>query len=507
MNFTPLARRYFTSVNRSMTEKAAETEQSQRDTLKSLLLEASATEMGKRHQFSSIATAEEFSAKVPLTEYEQIRADVLRMINGEPDILWPGICRRYAQSSGTSGGQSKFIPLTHRSLKRCHYRGGSDVVASYLATHPDSRLFAGKSFILGGSYATSLKHDSRCHVGDLSANLIDCINPIANFFRVPGKSVALMDDWTKKLPALVNATLKANVTNISGVPSWFLTVIQRVMEAARADELHEVWPGLEVFFHGGIAFGPYREQYDRLIDPSRMNYMETYNASEGFFALQDDPADRSMLLLMDVDVFYEFIPVAENGDPQPKALHAWEVKKGETYALVITSSNGLWRYRIGDTVTVTSVNPLKIKIAGRTKSFINAFGEELMVHNADTAIEFAAKLTKADVADYTAAPVYAEGSRKGRHQWFIEFNTMPENLIDFAVTLDKRLCEVNSDYQAKRSGDIFLSPPEIIALPAGTFDRFLSATGRLGGQRKVPRLRNDREVADAIIALLSGKQP
>lgn len=503
MNLTPVVRPWFARYNRAMNLASRRSSESQHATLMSLLREARSTEVGRSYGFASITSPEEYARRVPVIDYEDMRGDVERMVKGEPDLLWPGRCRRYAQSSGTSGGASKLIPLTSRSLSRCHYRGGTDVVASYLASCTDSRLFSGKGFILGGSYATSVPHPRDCRIGDLSASLIDCINPLANLVRIPSKKTALMADWSEKLPALVNATVGADVTNLSGVPSWFLTVVRRVMKAAGASELHEVWPSLEVFFHGGIAFGPYREQYDRLIDPSRMRYMETYNASEGFFALQNDLSDRSMLLLMDVDVYYEFIPLDRLDNPDGAAVPAEGVRAGETYALVITSSNGLWRYLIGDTVTVTSTDPLKIIIAGRTRSFINAFGEELMVHNADSALTEACRATGADVADYTAAPVYTTEGSKGHHQWLVEFNRMPDSPQKFAETLDRTLQQVNSDYRAKRGASIFLALPEIVILPQGTFQRYLSLTGRLGGQRKVPRLKNDRSVADAILRLIA----
>lgn len=505
MNITSLARIYFTRQHSMMTDAAADTERSQRATLASLLKAARNTAIGKQYDFASIHTAEDFSARLPLIEYEDIRADVTRMVSGEQNILWPGQCRRFAQSSGTSGGASKFIPLTPRSLKRCHFRGGSHVVATYLHNHPESRLFSGRSFILGGSYATDAAHPANCHIGDLSASLIDCINPIANLVRVPSKPIALMEDWNEKLPALVKATISKDVRSLSGVPSWFMTVIEKIMEAAGASELHQVWPNLEVFFHGGIAFGPYREQYNRLIDPSRMNYMETYNASEGFFALQDNPDDPAMLLLQDVDVFYEFMPIENIDDNRQSPLKAWQVKPGHTYALIITSSNGLWRYLIGDTVTVTSTNPLKIKIAGRTRSFINAFGEELMVHNADAAMIEAAAATGADVADYTASPVFATDGKKGHHLWLVEFNHAPDNIDRFTSALDTSLQNVNSDYRAKRSGNIFLAPPRVISLPKGTFIRYLAATGKLGGQRKVPRLKNDSSITDSILSLIANQ--
>lgn len=499
MNLTRLIRPYFTRIDSRMVSAAADTESSQRRLLHDLTTFAAKTEWGREHGYADIRSYADYVARVPLNEYEDLRPRVMRMVNGEKDILWPGEVKRFAQSSGTSGGKSKYIPLTDRSLQRCHYAGSTDVVAHYLSLYPDSRILNGKAFILGGSYANEVNPRPGVYVGDLSASLIDKINPLANLVRVPSKEIALMADWEKKLPRLVEATLRADVTNLSGVPSWFMTVIRRVMEAAGVSELHQVWPNLEVFFHGGISFEPYRSQYDSLIDPSRMRYLETYNASEGFFALQDSPDSRAMLLLMDVDTFYEFIPLSELSNQHPKAVPAWEVELGRVYALVISSSNGLWRYMLGDTVRIESRSPLRITIAGRTKSFINAFGEEVMVHNTDAALARACRDTNAEVAEYTAAPVYAADGSKGRHQWVIAFNQPPADIEQFADLLDLYLTQENSDYQAKRAGNIFLDRLTIDVVSRETFERWLASTGKLGGQRKIPRLSNDRTLVTALL--------
>jgi len=438
---------------------------------------------------------------VPLVEYEELRSDVMRMVRGGRNVLWPGVCRNFAQSSGTSGGKSKYIPVTADSLRENHYAGGSAAVAFYLNLYPDSRLFGGRSFILGGSFSNELDGLPRgVRVGDLSASLIANINPLVNLFRVPSRRVALMADWRQKLPALVEESAGSDITNISGVPSWFLTVLKGVIERAGASVIHDVWPNLEVFFHGGIAFGPYRSQYDAITTPGRMRYIENYNASEGFFAVQDTLEGGSMRLLTDVGVFYEFVPV-DGGD---KAVAAWQVEPGRVYSLVITACNGLWRYAIGDTVKIESVEPLRISIAGRTKSFINAFGEEVMEWNTDAALTAACRRCGASAANYTAAPVYAGDGHKGRHQLLVEWNAEPQCDIEaFADILDKELQSVNSDYEAKRTGGIFLDRLQIISVPAGTFDCWLKATGKLGGQRKVPRLANDRSIADHILKLVN----
>ena len=475
----------------------------QRKLLDALMHKGARTRYGARYGMGHMRTYEDFASRVPLTEYEDIRQEAQRMVASDRDILWPGSCRRFAQSSGTSGGKSKYLPVTDDSLRINHYPGASEAVASYLDLYPDSRIFGGKGFILGGSFANELADvPSGVTVGDLSANLIDAINPAVNLFRVPDKRTALMSDWSQKLPALISASLNQNITNISGVPSWWLTVLRGVISAAGASTIHDVWPGLEVFFHGGIAFGPYREQYRAITDPSKMRYIENYNASEGFFAVQDtaNGAD-GMRLLLDHGVFFEFKNLDDDS-----TVPAWKVEQGSTYAIVISACNGLWRYLPGDTVRIESVEPLRISIAGRTNSYINAFGEELMVWNADAAIAAACDGTGARVADYTAAPVYTSDRTKGHHQWIIEWAARPAcGNEEFAGILDRELQKVNSDYQAKRSGDIFLARLELTEAPEGTFNKWLAATGKLGGQRKVPRLANDRRVADRIIEIINTK--
>ncbi|MBO6251258.1 MAG: GH3 auxin-responsive promoter family protein [Muribaculaceae bacterium] len=467
-----------------------------------LVERAALTTVGRQYDFSTVRTYHDFASRVPLYRYEDLQPLIMRTLKGEVGVLWPGRTYNFAQSSGTSDGRSKYIPITRESFRWNHYQGASDVVAHYLNLNPSSRIFSGKALILGGSFAnnlTGLKPGVR--VGDLSASLIDNINPLAGMFRVPRKRIALMEDWNEKLPALVEASMREDITNLSGVPSWFLTVLKRVLERTGASCIHEVWPHLEVFFHGGIAFGPYREQYERLCDMSRMHFLDTYNASEGFFAVQSAWESTAMLLLLDVGVFYEFIPIEDTDSEHPEVYPIWEIEAGRTYELVITACNGLWRYRLGDTVTVEQLAPVKIKIAGRTRAFINAFGEELMVHNADEAIAHAAAITGAQVLNYTAAPVFADDRHRGHHQWLVEFATVPATVERFAQALDDRLRQVNSDYDAKRTGDIFLAPPLITVAEPGLFDRWLASTGKLGGQRKVPRLANDRHLIDAMLAM------
>lgn len=505
MNLTPFARPYFILEARRTDKWSSATEDIQRRLLQDLLRRGADSEQGAKYGYKELSKRpdayREYAGRVPTRFYEDIREEVMRMVRGERGVLWPGTCNNFAQSSGTSGGKSKYIPITGDNLRRCHYRGASDSIAHYLRNNPKSRIFAGKGFALGGSFANELHLENpNVHVGDLSATLIGRINPLANMFRIPDMRTALLPDWQKKLPALVAASEYADITNISGVPSWFLTVIKEVMKARGAEKISDVWPNLEVFFHGGISFEPYREIYKSLTDPDKMHFVETYNASEGFFAVQNDPDDKAMLLIIDNDVFYEFIDLE---DPECRPKPIWEIEKGKVYELLISASNGLWRYHLGDTVRVESVTPVKIRIAGRTKTFINAFGEELMEDNAERAMAEACRLTEATMRNYTAAPLFATGQTKGRHQWFIEWITPPAEIKEFAQILDKELRKINSDYDAKRSHTIFLDPPEIISLENGAFDRWLSKSGngKLGGQRKIPRLSNDRKIADALLTV------
>ena len=501
IDFTPLVRNRFLGRLQQHVRYIDHADAVQQGELVRLIEKAALTRIGRKYDFSSIRTYKQFASTLPLYSYEDLRPHIMRMVNGIKDELWPGRCMNFAQSSGTSDGRSKYIPITRESFQWNHYPGASDVVTHYLNMNPDSRIFSGKALILGGSFANNLQLKPGVRVGDLSANLIENMNPLANLARIPSKQVALMEDWTEKLPLLVEAGIGANVTNLSGVPSWFLTLLRRVLERTGKSSIHEVWPNLEVFFHGGIAFEPYRQQYEEICDMSKMHFMDTYNASEGFFAVQSDWSSEAMLLLLDVGVFYEFLPVEESDSETPEVYPIWEIEAGRTYELIITAANGLWRYRLGDTVTVEQLNPVKIRIAGRTRSFINAFGEELMVHNADHAITLAAQETDAEVLNYTAAPVFAQGNKRGHHQWLIEFAREPQDKDRFMQLLDQHLREVNSDYDAKRTGDIFLAPPTLVIATTGLFDRWLASTGKLGGQRKVPRLNNNRDIIEQILAL------
>ncbi len=502
IDFTPLLRSHFLGRLQQHARYIDHADAVQQGELVRLIEKGALTRIGRKYDFSSIRTYRQFASTLPLYSYENLRPQIMRMINGMKDELWPGHCLNFAQSSGTSDGRSKYIPITRESFRWNHYQGSSDVVSHYLNLNPASRIFSGKAFILGGSFANNLQLRPGVRVGALSANLIENMNPLANLVRIPSRQVALMEDWTEKLPRLVEASIGQNVTNLSGVPSWFLTVLREVLKKTGKSCIHEVWPGLEVFFHGGIAFDPYRQQYEEICDMDKMHFLDTYNASEGFFAVQSDWDSEAMLLLLDVGVFYEFLPVEESDSETPEVYPIWEIEKGRTYELIITAANGLWRYRLGDTVTIEQLNPVKITIAGRTRSFINAFGEELMVHNADQAITRACQETGAEVLNYTAAPVYSISGRKGYHQWLIEFAREPSDAARFMQLLDQYLREVNSDYDAKRSGDIFLDAPSLVIAPDGLFDRWLASTGKLGGQRKVPRLSNNRDIINQMLAMI-----
>lgn len=472
----------------------------QHEVLKSLVERASDTEYGRNHVFKGIKGYEDFAKNVPVNTYEELKGDIDRMRHGERDILWPGKVRWYAKSSGTTNDKSKFIPVSKDGLQNIHYSGGTDAVALYLRNYKKSKLFDGKALILGGSHSPNYNLQGSL-VGDLSAILIENINPLANLVRVPKKQTALLSDFEVKRDRIAHETLNKNVTNLSGVPSWMLSVLSRVMELSGKEHLEEVWQNIEVFFHGGVAFTPYRKQYEQLITKPDMRYMETYNASEGFFGLQDDPNDKSMLLMLDYDVFYEFIPMDEFGTENPTVVPLWGVETGRNYAMLISTSCGLWRYIIGDTVKFTSVNPYKFVITGRTKHFINAFGEELIVDNAEKGLAYACQQTGAQVLEYTAAPVFMDAKGKCRHQWVIEFSKEPENLEQFATLFDKRMQELNSDYEAKRYKDITLQHLEIVVARHDLFNDWLKMKGKLGGQHKVPRLSNSREIIDQLLKM------
>jgi len=500
MSLTRIAKRFFAPRQKELERHQNEAEAMQCEVLRHLTSSAKDTEYGHQHALGDIRKYEQFTRNVPVNSYEELKESIDRMRHGERDVLWPGRVKWYAKSSGTTNDKSKFIPVTHEGLQHIHYAGAFDTVALYLMNNPSSRIFDGRALILGGSHAPNYNlHGSL--VGDLSAILIENMNPLANLVRVPKKQTALLSDFEVKRDRIAREAMTKNVSNLSGVPSWMLSVLDRVMELSGKQHLEEVWPNLEVFFHGGVAFTPYRQQYERLITSPRMHYMETYNASEGFFGLQSDPKDKSMLLMLDYDVFYEFQELENAGASEPVIVPIWDVEIGKNYAMLITTSCGLWRYMIGDTVRFTSKNPYKFVISGRTKHFINAFGEELIVDNAERGLQYACQQTGAEVMEYTAAPVFMDAHGKCRHQWLIEFNRPPQDIGQFARLLDQQLQALNSDYEAKRYKDITLQPLEIIVARRGLFNDWLKQQGKLGGQHKVPRLSNERTHIEQLILL------
>lgn len=479
----------------------------QQEQLKKLIRFAKKTAWGITYDYQTIRNYKTFTERTPLQTYDTLKPFIERMMNGEKNILWPSCIKWYAKSSGTTNDKSKFIPVTPEILHHCHYKGGYDTVGLYLKNNPKSRLLSKKGLILGGSHSPS-PLNKQAHCGDLSAVLIQNIPSWINQIRVPGKQIILMDEWEAKMKAIVEHTWNKDIGNLSGIPSWMLVLIKAVLQKTGRENLTEVWPNLEVFFHGGIKFDPYRSQYETLIPSGNMHYMETYNASEGFFGIQNDPADPSLLLMLDYGTFYEFIPINELGDQQDEtpAIPLEEVKIGQNYALVISTSGGLWRYRIGDTIRFTSLFPHKFVISGRTKHFINAFGEELMVDNAEKGLQMTCRQTGATITGYTAAPLFLLDKAKGRHQWLIEFEHMPDSIHEFAVILDQSLQKLNSDYEAKRYKEISLQPLEVIPARKNVFFEWLKTKGKLGGQHKIPALSNNREIIEELL-ILNGETP
>ncbi|MBR5593959.1 MAG: GH3 auxin-responsive promoter family protein [Bacteroidaceae bacterium] len=500
MNLTPFAKPLFNGRVKKIERYATATEAIQRDVLKRLVGEAVSTEWGIKHNYSDITQYEQFAKQVGVQDYETLKGYIDRMRRGERDVLWKGGCKWFAKSSGTTNDKSKFIPVTPTGLQNVHYKGGFDVVATYVANNPDSRILSGRALILGGSHSPNYNlHNSL--VGDLSAILIENCSPFVNMLRVPKKEIALLGDFEEKMDKIARSASVKNVTNLSGVPSWMMAVLKHLLDVTGKSSVDEVWPNLEVFFHGGVAFTPYRKQYHQLIRNSNMKYVETYNASEGFFGIQNDPLDPAMLLMIDYDTFYEFIPFEDIGSPSPRVLPLWEVEVGKNYAMLISTSCGLWRYMIGDTVRFTSKDPYKIVISGRTKHYINAFGEELIVENAEKGLEKACSETGAKVLDYTAAPVFMDANAQCRHQWLIEFAEPPTSVETFAQILDTTLQQINSDYEAKRYKNKTMQQLELVVAREHLFSDWLKSKGKLGGQHKVPRLSNSRQHIEELLEM------
>jgi len=468
----------------------------QEELLKNLIQNAKNTEIGKQYGFESIKTHKEFRERVPITTYEDNEALYQRARKGEDNIFWPTPIKWFAKSSGTTNSRSKFIPVSNESLEYCHYAAAKDVLCLYLNNNPNSLLFLGKSLRLGGS--KELYEDNGTIHGDLSAILIDNMPFWAEYSSTPSNEISLMADWETKMQAVVNETITENVTSLTGVPSWVLVLLNNVIDTTQKQNLFEVWPNLEVYFHGGVNFDPYIEQYKKLLPKDDFKYYEIYNASEGFFAIQDRNESNELLLMLDYGIFYEFIPMKTYDTNEEIVISLSEVEIGINYAIIITTNAGLWRYKIGDTVRFTSVNPFRIKISGRTKHHINVFGEELIIENAETALGKVSKITNSEIVDYTAAPIFMEGKEKGSHEWIIEFKTPPEDFNNFSQLLDKFLQEVNSDYEAKRNNNTTLNFPTIHYARENLFHDWLKQKNKLGGQHKVPRLSNTREYLEEL---------
>jgi hypothetical protein len=472
----------------------------QEELLKQLLRTAKNTEWGRQWDFDSITTYEEFKRRLPIQNYEDIKETVDRLMAGEQNLLWPSEIKWFSKSSGTTSSKSKFIPVSAEALEDCHFKAGKDMLSIHCYNHPYSKFFDGKSLMLAGSKSVN-QLSSGSYYGDLSAILVAHLPKWAGFRSTPDQKIALMDEWEQKLERIAEITIKEKVTSFTGVPSWMLVLAQKVLEKTNSQNLLEVWPSLELFLHGGVNFAPYRAQFEKLIPSSDMNYLETYNASEGFFGIQDQSNSPEMLLMLDYGIFYEFIPMSEYGKENPKVIPLWEVEMGVNYALIITTNAGLWRYIIGDTLTFSSLGPYRFKITGRTKHFINAFGEELIMDNAEKALQKACQLTGAMIHEYTAAPVYLNDGDSGAHEWCIEFVTLPDNLEAFKKELDRGLMALNSDYEAKRYKNLVLNPPIVRIARKGLFYDWMKKRDKLGGQNKVPRLSNERKYLEDILTL------
>ena len=472
----------------------------QEEWFEQLVAGAENTEWGKHHHYKSIENLADFKERVPIQTYDTLKPYIERMLKGEQNVLWPSEIRWFAKSSGTTSDRSKFIPVSEESLEECHFKGGKDMLTLYFNNRPDARIFTGKALTLGGSHQVS-QLNADASFGDLSAVLMKNLPLWAEFYRTPHLDIALLDNFEEKIEKMAYATKDVNVTSISGVPTWNILLFKRILEITGKNNLLEVWPNLELYFHGAVNFTPYRDQFKKLIPDDDMYYLETYNASEGFFGIQDLEEPGDMLLMLDYGIFYEFLPLDRINDENPETLTLDEVEINKNYALIISTNAGLWRYMIGDTVSFTSLSPYRIRITGRTKHFINAFGEELIIDNAEKALAEACTQTGAIIRDYTAAPVYFSDNECGAHEWLIEFEKRPAEFERFTDLLDETLRRVNSDYDAKRFKDMALRRPVVHSVAPNTFFNWMKEKGKLGGQHKVPRLANNREYVDSILKM------
>jgi len=474
----------------------------QTESLFKLLDLARDTEWGRKYDYASVSSVETFKDRVPLQDYDTLKPFIERIRRGEQNILWSSEIKWFAKSAGTTNDKSKFIPVSQEAINECHYKGGKDMVSIYCNNNADTQIFTGKNLALGGSHQIDSFEGYESYHGDLSAIVIQNLPMWAEFLRAPNISIALMNEWEEKLEKLAQTTMNENITSIAGAPSWMLVLLNRILELSGKKTIIDVWPNLEIFFHGGINFLPYREPFRNIFNSEKINYIELYSASEGFFGIQDIPNSGEMLLMLDYGIYYEFMPIDEIEKEQGKTLSLNEVQLDTNYAVVITTNSGLWRYKLGDTIKFTSLKPYRFRITGRTKHFINAFGEEVIIDNAEKALKIACERTNAIVREYTAGPVFMKDSESGSHEWLIEFEKAPDNINYFSEILDNALKSINSDYEAKRYLNFTLREPIVKTMPSGTFYKWLKSKNKLGGQNKIPRLSNDRRYIEEILNLL-----
>jgi hypothetical protein len=479
----------------------AHPDRTQEEMLSGLLEAAKDTEWGRKYDYASIRNIGQYKERVPVHNYDSLKPWIDRLLQGEQGLLWPSDIRWFAKSSGTTSDKSKFIPVSQEALDECHFKAGRDVMALYCNNNPNTNVFSGRGVMMGGSTQVN-KLNENAQFGDVSAVLMRNMPLLAHLIKTPSLKVTLIEDYEEKIEMMARETMKRNITHIMGVPTWTVVLIKRIFELTGKDNLADIWPNLELYIHGGVSFTPYREQFKQLIRKEGMNYLETYNASEGFFGIQHSLHNSDMLLMLDYGIFYEFMPIEEYGKDNPKTVQLSQVEPGRNYALIISTNSGLWRYLIGDTITFTSTYPFRIRVSGRTKFFINAFGEEVIVDNSDKAIEAACHQTGATVKDYTAGPIYFNGNEAGGHEWIIEFDHKPDDPEKFTRLLDNALKELNSDYEAKRKGDMALRMPTVHVAPEGLFYSWLKSKGKLGGQHKVPRLSNDRKLLEELLGMI-----
>jgi len=469
----------------------------QKDVWDSLLDTAKETEIGKQYDFKNTSSYRGFKDKIPLHTYEDLFPYIEKSIAGEENVLWPGKTQWFSKSSGTTNAKNKLIPVTNEAIQDCHYKGGKDLLSIYYHNNPKAKLFSGKHLALGGNTSVNQLNEGS-YFGDLSAIIVKNLPFWAEIRRTPNRQITLMENWEEKILKMAESSLKEDVKIIAGVPSWMLVLLNKILEISEGKSINEIWPNLELYMHGGVNFDPYKSQFNTIINSSKLNYYQTYNASEGFFSLQNENKADDMLLMLDYGIFYEFIPMNEFDGTNSNAISLEEVELNKNYAIVISTNGGLWRYLVGDTIKFTSLSPFKIKVTGRTKHFINAFGEEIIIENTDIAITKACELTNASFKDYTVAPKYLSGNEKGAHEWAIEFVNPPQNINEFITILDETLMSLNSDYEAKRK--MILEEPILNILTNNTFNNWLKKKGKLGGQNKIPRLSNDRNFIEEILS-------